>query len=158
MQPTITRWARLFVVAVLLAGPAYAQEHPEHPEEGKAAGPALSKEQLAEAIRAHVEKAARDGWYTIEDPVQGKPIRLRLDEVHRERLARVAPDTYFACADFVSDDGVKYDLDFFMKGKDAAHLRFADVSIHKRNGVERYRWREEDGLWKKQPLEPTAGG
>lgn len=158
MATTRNRRSSLLLVILLLAGLgstpfALAQppEHPEHPKEGEAAGPALTKDQLADAIRAYVDKQAKGGWYTVQDPVQGKALKLKLDKVHRERLARVAPDTYFACADFTTDDGVSYDLDFFMKGTDAARLRFADVTIHKRDGVERYRWKEEGGVWKKEP-------
>ena len=162
MQLDAARRLRLLGLAALavlvVSGAAAAQppEHPEHPDDAKAAGPALTEDQLADAIAAHVKKESRDGWYTVDDPVGGKPLRLKLADVHRERLARTAPDTYFACADFTSEDGTKYDLDFFMKGKDAAHLTFSDVAIHKRNGVERYRWREQDGLWTKEPVEAKA--
>lgn len=159
MPSTLARRARLVAMTLSLAalatstGLAQKPEHPEHPKEGKAAGPALTKDQLADAIRAYVTKQAKDGWYSLQDPVQGSTLRLKLDKVHRERLARVAPDTYFACADFTSDDGVAYDLDFFMKGTDAAQLQFDDVTIHKRSGVERYRWKEAGGVWKKEPVE-----
>lgn len=165
MAPKLNRWPRLLLATALTAilvpaagGHAQSKpEHPEHPEDAKAAGPAITKDQLADAISAYVTKESRNGWYSIDDPVEGKPLRLKLDHVHRERLSRVAADTYFACADFVSDGGVKYDLDFFMKGPDAAHLAFSDVAIHKREGVERYRWRERDGMWVKEPVEPAAG-
>jgi hypothetical protein len=163
MEPMLARRPRLLLVAVLAAilapSTGLAQkEHPEHPQNAKAAAPALTKDQLADAIDAYVKKESRDGWYSITDPVGGTPLRLRLENVHRERLARVSPDTYFACADFVAEDGTKYDLDFFMKGKEAAKLSFSDVSIHKRNGVERYRWREQDGVWKKEAVEPAPAG
>ncbi|HEV8242127.1 MAG TPA: hypothetical protein VGS57_22365 [Thermoanaerobaculia bacterium] len=161
MKPMLARHPRLLLVAALVAAivpsAGLAQEHPEHPQNAKAAGPALTKDQLADAITTYVGKESHDGWYAITDPTSNQPLKLRLDNVHRERLARVAPDTYFACADFVAEDGTKYDLDFFMKGTEATNLAFSDVSIHKRNGVERYRWREQKGLWKKEPVPPPAG-
>ncbi|HXT19802.1 MAG TPA: hypothetical protein VN923_03545 [Thermoanaerobaculia bacterium] len=165
MELMLARRTRLLLVAALSAilvpsagiADQKKPEHPEHPENAKAAAPALTKDQLADAIAAYVKRESRDGFYTITDPADGRELRLKLDSVHRERLARTAPETYFACADFVAVDGVKYDLDFFMQGKEADKLQFSDVSIHKRNGVERYRWREEDGLWKKEPVERAAG-
>jgi hypothetical protein len=163
MEPMLAPRTRPLLVAALVAlvlpglGTARAQEHPEHPKSEEAAVPALTKDQLADAITAYVKKQSRDGWYALTDPQDGKPLRLKLDSVHRERLSQVSPHTYFACADFVADDGVKYDLDFFMKGEDAAKLTFSEVAIHKRNGVERYRWREENGMWKKEAVQPAAG-
>jgi hypothetical protein len=159
MAHRLTRWLPLLVIVALLVAPAatLAGEHPEHPQKDKAAAP-VDKDKLADAIDAYVHKQSKDGWYTVQDPAAGKPLRLKLDAVHRERLARTAADTYFACADFIAEDGTRYDLDFFMKGKDAAHLHFTDVAIHKRAGVERYRWKEEGGVWKKVPVEAAETG
>ena len=139
------RWIAFAVVLTLtLTVPALvaAQEHPEHPEEaehpeeGEAAAPSLTEAHLADAIEAHVEKVAAQhgGTYPIEDPKTGETLQLTLDKVHEERLAQTAPGTYFACVDFVAQDGTTYDVDFFMKGDSADDLEFQDFSIHKVNG------------------------
>lgn len=152
-----TRWiVVLSAVALALSFPvlAAAQEHPEHPEEGEAAEPALTEEELADAIEAHVAAVAEEhgGTYPVEDPKTGETLQLTLDKVHEERLARTGPHTYFACADFAAADGTTYDVDFFMKGASADDLEFKKFSIHKVNGEPRYTWYEEDGVWKKKPM------
>jgi hypothetical protein len=145
--------AALLPLFVLATGRLAAQEkHPEHPksEEKK---PGLSKTDLAAAITSWADKeAARNGgWVPVEDPVQHKTLQLKLDKVHEERLAQVKPDVYFACADFVEKDGTKYDIDVFMEGKTKNDLRNTEVSVHKVNGIPRYTWFEENGMWKKKP-------
>lgn len=169
-----SRWIATVAVLVLVAAAplaAVAQEHPEegheHPEEGQehpeeghehpeegAGQPDLTKEQLADAIEAHIAREAEGngGKYVLNDPETGETLRLELDKVHEERLSKVAEETYFACVDFVADDGTTYDVDFFMKGESAGDLKYEDFSIHKVNGVERYTWYEEGGVWKKRPV------
>lgn len=156
---TTNRWTVCVLVMTLVAlGPALAcgqnQEHPEHPEEGEAEAAALTEENLGQAIEAHVAEVAaeNDGIYPLVDPETGETLELALARVHRERLARTAPDTYFACVDFVGADGTTYDVDFFMTGTSAADLEFEEFSIHKVDGVERYTWYQEDGTWKQRPV------
>lgn len=143
--------------------PEEGQEHPEegqeHPEEGhehpEEAGQAeLTKEQLGDAIEAHIARETEDtdGVYMLDDPETGETLHLELEKVHEERLSRVGEDTYFACVDFVAQDGTTYDVDFFMEGTHADDLEYQEFSIHKVNGVERYTWYEEDGVWKKRPV------
>ena len=128
-----------------------AKEHPaEHPQ-AKAASH-LSKDDLAEAITAYVaaQTASGGGRYVVHDGEAGRDLSLVLELVHKERLSKVGEQTYFACADFRGDDGVVYDLDFFMKGKAKDSLDFTEVSVHKRDGKARYNWFEKDGLWYKK--------
>jgi hypothetical protein len=133
----------------------HPNEHPkaakkEHPD-SKAAGP-VSKEALATAIEAHVaEVSAAASAFVVEDEATGTTLRLILDKVHKERLARVGPDTYFACADFTAADGTSYDLDFFMRGSAVDQLSLTDLSVHKKNGHARYGWVMRDGLWTRSP-------
>ena len=153
----------LVFLAGTLGGGALAQEHPkgehpkEHPKEhakpGETVG--LTKDELAEAITAWVasESKKSGGMMEVKDPAEDKTLQLTLVKVHRERLASIAPETYFACADFSAKDGTTYDLDIFMKGPDKDHLTSTEVSVHKKNGKERYNWYEEGGVWKKKPLE-----
>ncbi len=135
-----------------------AQEHPakkgaqEHP-----AGEArkITEETLAQAIEAYVDKAAKehDGYFVFTDPEEKKELKLKLVKVHKERLAKIEEDVYFACADFKTPEGQVYDLDIFMKGKTADELTFTEVMLHKKNGVPRYTWYQADGVWKRKPVE-----
>ncbi|MDX1631577.1 MAG: hypothetical protein R3234_06940 [Thermoanaerobaculia bacterium] len=126
--------------------PEEAEEHPEGKEHAD-----LTADELADAIAAYVQdRAGDDGYMSIEDPKTDEELELKLDKVHRERLSKVAPHTYFACADFVTRDGIVYDLDVFMKGTDPEALEFHDLSIHKVDGEARYTWYEKDGTWKKK--------
>jgi hypothetical protein len=144
------------LLLLLAATPAVAQEHPEHPEktEEKPAGEPVTLDALAVAITRYVESRAAEtgGKFVVEDAVLGAKLELTLERVHRERLSRVGRDTYFACADFRAADGTLYDLDVFMKGRAADRLKTTEVSIHKRDGKERYTWYEEGGVWKKRPV------
>ncbi len=137
-----------------------AQEHPEHPEKSqakpKAAGVSMSD--LADAITDYVKKdtALKGGFFLVYDPADTMPLALTLDHVHTERLSRVSEQTYFACADFKTTNGKVYDLDVFMRGPDKQSLEVKEISIHKKNGTERYTWYEQGGIWKKKPAK--AGG
>ncbi len=148
----------IFVLAVILgltlgAFPMLAQEHPEHPEHPEEAR-AVDLDALEAAIEAQIgDMAGEDGWIEVEDEVTGKTWTLKLDKVHRDRLSKIAPDTYFACVDFDAQSGEKVDVDFFMKGDSADALAMQELMIHKVNGKARYQWREEDGFWKRVDAE-----
>jgi hypothetical protein len=145
--------ALLLVIPGRLAAQEKHPEHPkEHPTEKKQAG--LTKAEIGAAIKSWVEKeaASNDGWLKVEDPVAKKTLQLKLQKVHDDRLSQVAPDVYFACADFVEKDGTTYDIDVFMQGKTKDDLRNTEVTVHKVNGKERYTWFEENGTWKKKAV------
>ncbi len=145
----------LFLLAGSLgAARAFAQEHPEHPtdkpmtEEAK-----LTKDSLADAIQAWVNDQSRIlGSFMVYDAVAKEPLALTLDHVHRERLASLGNDVYFACADFKAQNGKMYDIDVFMQ-KTEDGLKATDVSVHKVDGKARYTWAEDGGVWKKKPVE-----
>lgn len=125
-----------------------AGEHPEeHPQEKKP----VSAESLAEAISAYIQNdsALKGGYFSVYDPVAGKPLALTLDKVHRDRLSQVEEGLYFACSDFKTPEGKTYDLDFFMSDKGQG-LQVGEVTIHKEEGKARYGWVEEGGVWKRQ--------
>lgn len=140
---------------ILLLMFALMQEHPEHPTDKKAEKPAHSytMDELATAITSDIESTQKknDGWYSIKDEKTGTTRKMKLDHVHRERLAQVDPKTYFACTDFKTDDGHTVDVDFFMKDN-GEKLVMSDSSIHKVDGVARYNWKEKDGYWVREPV------
>ena len=159
---TAAKFSRSFlpalVVTALGAGLALAQEHPKEHPKGKTPS-AVTKEDLADVITDYVKNDAelKGGYFLVYDSVAKKPLALTLDKVHREKLTRVAENTYFACADFKTQEGTSYDLDVFMKGPSKDKLTVTEVSVHKEEGKERYGWIEKDGTWTKKPVAPNKG-
>jgi hypothetical protein len=142
----------LALAAALVVAQEHPKEHPEEHPEGEAA--AVSKENLAAAIRGYVEKDSKlkGGYFCVFDTVAKAPLALTLVKVHDDKLAQVGEDTYFACADFKALDGAVYDLDIFMRGESADDLEVTEITIHKKDGKERYGWKEEGGVWTKVPV------
>lgn len=146
----------LIAVSVFCAFAVLAQEHPEHPTDKPAPKNvhAYTMDELEKAIVADINaKTEKDGGvYKMDDKEAKKDWNLKLDHVHKERLARIDPTTYFACTDFKSDDKHTVDVDFFMKD-DGKKLVMTDSSIHKVDGKARYDWKEKDGYWARVPVE-----
>jgi hypothetical protein len=146
----------ILAIGLLCAFAAFAQEHPEHPanKQAKKTDHVYSMDELEKAIVADINaKTTKDGGaYKMEDKEANKTWSLKLDHVHKERLARLDAKTYFACTDFKSDDKHTVDVDFFMKD-DGEKLVMTDASIHKIDGQPRYNWKEKDGYWVKVPVE-----
>ena len=140
----------LLLTAVCAAGFAFAQEHPEHPTDKKVAKKGYTVDDLDKAIRAAIAAKETNGIYQLKDG--DKTWDLKLDKVHRERLARVDENTYFACTDFKSADDHTVDVDFFMKD-DGGKLVMTDATLHKVDGKARYNWKEKDGYWMRVPVE-----
>lgn len=123
------------------------KEHPEHPEEGIK----VDKESIAEAITNYVETDVKlkGGYFFVYDPVSKTPLQLTLTKVHKERLAQVGENLFFACSDFDAVSGKTFDLDFFME-EDADRLVVTEVMIHKEDGKPRYTWYQEGDIWKRK--------
>ena len=111
-------------------------------------------DELEKAITTEIttEQNKNGGWYKMEDPKTNQTLSMKLDHVHRERLAKLDAKTYFACPDFKTDDGHMVDVDFFMKD-DGEKLVMSDATIHKIDGKPRYNWKEKDGYWERVPVE-----
>ena len=142
-----------FTATLAVCGWAFAQEHPEHPKakEQPKQEHAYSMDELEQAIVSEITNASdSNGVYKLEDKDANKTWNLKLDHVHRERLAKLDSKTYFACTDFKSDDNHVVDVDFFMKDN-GEKLVMSDVALHKVDGKPRYNWKEKDGYWVKVP-------
>ena len=135
----------------LIGNQAFGQEHPEHPQSNSKQ---LSVQELSEAVKVYVDNESKkhDGYIEVEDPVQKKTLKLKLEKVHDDRLSPLGNDVYFVCADFRATDGNVYDIDIFMKGKSKDDLAATDTKVHKQNGTPRYTWYEEGGVWKTKGL------
>ena len=145
----IKRLVILLFAAVVSAGFALAQEHPEHPTNKKAEKKGYTIDDLDKAIRQAIAEKETNGVYQLKDG--DTTWDLKLDKVHRERLARVDETTYFACTDFQSSDKHTVDVDFFMTD-DGQKLVLSDAILHKVDGQPRYNWQEKDGYWVKVPV------
>jgi len=142
----------LFAVVVVLVavGARAQQEHPkEHPKEHPAAKAATTAD-IDKAIRAHIDATSKknNGTFPVKDDVLKKTWALKLDRVHSDKLTALDKDNYFACVDFIADDGTKVDVDFFLKSR-GDNLEVTDTSVHKINGVARYNYQKEGDYWKR---------
>ncbi len=139
---------------------AQEPEHPEHPEkqeqaeqpEHPMATPTV--EEVATFLEGHLAETtkASDGLMTVHDEKAGIDRELRLDKIHRERLAKTAEATYFVCADFKDTAGTVFDLDFWVKQGDDG-LQVAETMIHKEEGKPRYTWYQEGDVWKQKQVD-----
>ena len=85
----------------------------------------------------------------VLDGTASEVLQLALLKIHMDRLTGIGNDTYFACADFQASNGKVYDLDIFMKGESIDSLGVTEIIVHKEDGVQRYGWREKNGIWVK---------
>jgi hypothetical protein len=122
----------------------------EHPVEKKP----VTIESVAEFLEGYVaeEYSKHDGWMQVRDDRADKTLSLKLDKIHRDRLAKTAEGTYFVCADFKDPGGKAYDLDFWVK-ETGAGLAVTETMIHKEAGIPRYTWVEKGGVWIRRPVE-----
>ncbi len=87
-------------------------------------------------MNAHIEDMIErngNGKYPVFDPAVRTLVQLQFKELHAgvERMGKKTP--YFvSCADFVGEDGTKYDLDFFVSEK----YGVVSAIVHAKNGVE----------------------
>ena len=87
-------------LSIVVAGSAFAQEHPEHPKpksDAKQEHPSHSytMDELEKAITSEIEtaQASNGGSYKMEDKEAQKTWTMKLDHVHRERLAKLDATT-----------------------------------------------------------------
>lgn len=154
----------LISLAALLAPLALmAMEHPkEHPtetpekkaevkepakpaEQTKAKYPKELNKEYAAAVEDYVKQAQAKGGFKVHDDVLNKDWTLQLVGVHKDRVAHLADNRFFACADFkaVGEKG-KVDLDFYAK-KDGTWA-VEKVMVHKVNGKPRYTYNEKNEI------------
>jgi hypothetical protein len=144
----------VFAIMSLALSPGLAaQEHPtsEHPSaEHPSASKPVTMDQLAQAIQATIDAKAKEqgGRFHVQDPVLHKTWALTLVDVHKDRLAQLGPDTYFACTDFRATDGTMLDVDFYMKNENGK-LVFTDTAVHKVNGKPRFTYKKVGNYWER---------
>jgi hypothetical protein len=129
-------------------------EHPEHPERPMARKP-LTIADVADGIEDYIltDTELKGGYFLFYDQKDEGVLMLTLDKVHRERLAKTAPRTWFACSDFTTPEGKVYDIDFWLHQDEEGDLKVTEIMVHKEAGQPRYTWYEEDGTWKQRPVD-----
>ncbi|MEK9142902.1 MAG: hypothetical protein AAB308_17755 [Nitrospirota bacterium] len=86
------------------------------------------------ALKSHIEGNSVDGKYIIYDAVVGKLKKLKFDKVHEGMMKNHG--FYVSCADFVDDDGSKYDLDLLVADKGGS-FQVVETVVHAINGKKR---------------------
>jgi len=144
-------------VSFFLANFCFAAEHPgtahEHPGKTHAAEhpgeqAMLSAGQIIQGIKGHIARVTKEsgGVFPIHDTKENKHLKLKLVKVHEDKVSYIKKDdAYFACTDFITDDGkTKYDVDFWMKeGKDGK-LEVYMTKIHKQDGKPRFTYKDDE--------------
>jgi len=116
----------------------------------------VTKEDIAKGIKKHIEERTQKdgGKFRIKD--ENRELSLTLVKVHNDKLANLGKGLYFACVDLKGDDGVIYDVDFFLAG-DPAAMKVTETMLHKINRRPRYGWEmDSNGTWVKVPADPAV--
>jgi len=61
------------------------------------------------------ESSLMGGHFLFFDQETQKPLALIFHGVNPRRIHSIAKDEFMACVDMSTDDGEKYDLDFFVR-------------------------------------------
>lgn len=137
-------------ISVAAEHPGDHREHPgtTHAEEHPGKKALLSAEEIIKSIKAHIGEVTgkNNGYYPLYDPKDGKNLRLKLIRVHEDKVSYIKKDdAYFACTDFITDDGTaKYDVDFWMKKGADGKLGVYMTKIHKQDGKPRFTYQNDE--------------
>lgn len=122
------------------------REHPGSKQAGKEAR--LSAEQIIKGIKEHINSVTENNnsYFPLYDSKDNKSLRLKLMRVHEDRVSYIKKESaYFACTDFMSDDGkTTYDVDFWMKEGQGEKLEVYQTKIHKKDGVPRFTYQDDE--------------
>lgn len=128
-------------------GKTHTEEHPGKAAEHPAEEAVLSASQIIKGIKSHIKKVTEvnEGYFPAYDSKEGKDLRLKLIKVHEDKVSYIKKDdAYFACTDFVTDGGTKYDIDFWMKKGKKGKLEVYQTKIHKKEGKPRFTYKDDE--------------
>ncbi|MBI4051675.1 MAG: hypothetical protein HY400_04140 [Elusimicrobia bacterium] len=124
------------------------KEHPGHEHPG-GMSPKEVKKTFTKTVEEHVATESRksDGAFKINDSTLNKDWNLQLKKIHKNKIANLGGDKFFACADFKEKNGSKkkVDLDFYIQ-KGAAGWQVEKVLIHKVEGKPRFTYNEKNEM------------
>ena len=143
------KYFSIIYYSLLLVSLSFMGEHPEHPEHPSKKTTPVSAQAVGKAVAEFIASDAKlkGGKFMVFDGAANEVLQLDLLKIHMDRLTGIGNDTYFACADFQASNGKVYDLDIFMNGETPDNLDVSEIIVHKEEGVQRYGWREEKGVW-----------
>ena len=143
------KYFSIICYSLLLVSLSFMGEHPEHPEHPSKKTTPVSAQAVGKAVAEFIASDAKlkGGKFMVFDGIANEILQLDLLKIHMDRLTGIGNDTYFACADFQASNGKVYDLDIFMNGDTPDNLDVSEIIVHKEEGVQRYGWREEKGVW-----------
>ncbi len=113
--------------ALLLAAPA-AQAGNDPSIEGDL------RKNIQAAMDSWVGEQTVDGTVRLYDPVEGRLLELRFEELHDGIVKK--GDFYVSCADFADQDGRKIDVDFLVL-PDGDELIATQAIVHSVDGKKR---------------------
>lgn len=109
----------------------------------------LSSVEVIDAIKGYIQNVSEEnnGYFPLYDSEEGKSLRLTLVKVHEDKVSYIKKeDAYFACTDFLAEDGkTTYDVDFWMKKGPESMLEIYRTKIHKKDGLPRFIY-EDDAI------------
>lgn len=143
----------VFAVA-FFAGRVISAEHPgthEHPGKehaGKEMGASASAAEIIKAIKDHITEVtdAHNGFFPLYDEQEARSLKLKLVKVHEDKVSYIKKDNaYFACTDFITDDGTAgYDVDFWMKKTGPGAFDVYMTKVHKKDGKPRFTYKDDE--------------
>jgi hypothetical protein len=89
---------------------------------------------IQSAMKNHIDQNLVNGNYVVYDAVEGHLKKLKFDQVHEGIVKK--GDFYVSCADFVDDQGKKYDLDLLVVDEKGA-FRVLETVVHSIDGKKR---------------------
>lgn len=107
--------------------------------------------EIQAGIEKYIEKETIQGGGYFKCTAGGKEYLFKLVRVHTEYLANLGPARHFACVDMVDISGDVYDVDFFLSG-DSESMTVTETTLHKRNGIPFYAWKQDKGAWRRVPV------
>jgi len=79
----------------------------------------------------HLTKLNGNGKYPMFDPESRSLLQLKFQKFHDSVEIKGRANSYFvSCADFTGEDGVLYDIDFFV----SKHYGVVSALVHSKNG------------------------
>ena len=108
---------------------------------------------IQQGIERYIARKSAAGGGVFELEHEGETLQLKLVRVHREYLAKLAADRFFACVDLATRAGDVYDVDFFLAGSRDS-MDVVETTVHKFNGQPYYVWEQKpDRSWMRVPFE-----
>ena len=116
----------LLILGFMLFANVYAADDPSIKDSLRA--------NIQNSMNAYITHQSIDGRMYVYDAVEGKLLKLKLDELHSGIVKKGA--FYVSCADFVDQQGRKIDIDFMVRPKAGGFIT-TQALVHSVDGDKR---------------------